>query len=78
MLLQAVPQGRPRPVQAHHRVVRRETKLRGDLAHRNAIDDHATENARLLRLELFGLRQNAPAINLTCVIDEGNVELADG
>jgi hypothetical protein len=54
-------------MQAHHGVVRRETELRSDPSDRHAVDDHPTKNDCVLGLELFGLHENAPTIDVALV-----------
>lgn len=63
MRLQALLQGGACTMQPHHRVVRREAEVRRDTADRDAIDDDPTQDHRIVRLQLFCLDQDAPAVD---------------
>jgi len=61
--LQPCLEGLPGTVEANHRIVRRQAKLRSHRRHRRALDDYASQDRRVLRLELFGLGEHAPAVD---------------
>jgi len=50
-------------MQTHHRIVRGEAEFRCDVAYSDAIDVHETQDHRIVRLQLFCLDQDAPAID---------------
>jgi hypothetical protein len=77
MLLQPRFQSGARPMQPHHRVVRGDAELSSDLADSNAINDDATEDLRMLRLQLVCLNEHTPAVEAIVIIGGSKFQLVD-
>ncbi len=56
-----------RTVEPHRRVVGRQPQLSGGLRNRNTIDNHASQNRGVGRLELLCLREHAPAASAVTI-----------
>jgi hypothetical protein len=77
MRREALFQGLTRAVQTHSRVIGGQTQLECHVADPGALEDDASQNSRILGLDVLGLREHTPAVD-TVILGRGELDLVDG